>query len=250
MKNILLLLFTIWIFIFPLLAQNKGLAIMEKVAEQNEIHKTQESKVFMEISDKKQRKRTRYFDYTKKIINQKETRSLVKFYKPTNIKNTALLSYSKKNKDTTQWLYLPAFKNVKQLSSEEQNQSFMGSDFSIADIAGRQVNQDTHKLIKEDEKYYYIESIPKDKTDAYAKLEVKVAKKIFIPIQIVFYDKKGIKLKTLQNKKIKKIKGMYIASLAIMTNHQTKGQTITENSDIQVGIPVANTKVGLRGLKR
>ena len=38
----------------------------------------------------------------------------------------------------------------------------MGSDFSVSDIAGRRVNQDQHKLIREDTKYYYIESIPKD----------------------------------------------------------------------------------------
>ena len=252
MKNIYLVIALAFLFTSNnLFAQNnKAQKIMQQVEAQSEIHKTQESRVFMKILDRKKRQRERYFNYTKKILNNTETRSLVKFYKPTNIKNTALLSYSFKNKSTTQWLYLPAFKNVKKLSTEEKNQSFMGSDFSIADIAGRRVNQDTHKLTKEDKKFYYIESVPKDKNDNYSKLEITVAKKIYVPIRIVFYDKNKKKLKTLENSSIKKIKGMYIITKSLMENHQTSGSTLTENSNIKVGIPISNTEVGIRGLKQ
>ena len=62
----------------------------------------------------------------KKIINPQETRSLVKFYKPKNIKNTALLSYANKNEKTIQWIYLPAFKSTKRLTTEEKNKKFYG----------------------------------------------------------------------------------------------------------------------------
>ena len=151
-------------------------------------------------------------------MNPKETRSLVKFYKPTNIKNTALLSYAKKDDDTIQWLYLPAFKSVKQLSTEEKNKSFMGSDFSVADIAGRQVNQDRHEMIKEDDKFFYIRSIPKDKNDVYSKLEIVVSKSIYVPLKIDFFDKRGKLLKTLTNSKVKKVKGMYVITKSKMEN--------------------------------
>ena len=227
-----------------------GLEVMEKVSRQAEIYKTQESDVYMKIFDAKKRQRDRYFQYTKKIISNTETRSLVKFYKPTNIKNTALLSYAKKQEDTTQWLYLPAFKTVKQLSTEEKNKSFMGSDFSISDIAGRLVSKDRHRLIKEDSKYYYVESIPRSSSDAYSKLMIVVHKKIFVPVKIDFYDRKNRLYKTLVNKKLKKIKKMYLVVNAIMSNHETKGQSIIQTSDIRVGIDIADSKVGLRGLKK
>ena len=55
-KIIVFLLFTL-LFSFPLLAQNKAKEVMEKVAAQSEIHKTQESKVYMKISDSKGKKK-------------------------------------------------------------------------------------------------------------------------------------------------------------------------------------------------
>ena len=155
MKKPLLTISLLFIAISCVWADAKGTKIMQQVANQSEIHKTQKSVVYMTILDAKNRQRDRYFNYTKKIVSKNETKSLIKFYKPTNIKNTALLSSADKIKDkTTQWLYLPAFKSVKRLSTEEKNKSFVGSDFSISDIAGRLVSKDSHRFIKEDAKYY------------------------------------------------------------------------------------------------
>ncbi len=251
MKKLLLTTSLLFFAIFPIWADAKGTKIMQQVAEQSEIHKTQKSVVYMKILDAKNRQRNRYFNYTKKIVSKKETKSLIKFYRPTNIKNTALLSSADKKKDETiQWLYLPAFKSVKRLSTEEKNKSFVGSDFSIADIAGRLVSKDRHQFIKEDNKYYYIESIPKDSQDPYSKLMVVVHKKIFVPIKIEFYDRRSKLFKTLSNKKVKKIKGMYLVTESIMNNHETKGQTTITSSEIRVGISVSNADVGLRGLQQ
>ncbi len=43
---------------------------------------------------------------------------------------------------------------------------------------------------------------------------------------------------------------MYIVTSSTMTNHQTKGRTLTKNFEIQVQIPIANSEAGLRGLKK
>ena len=147
MKKLLITIGLLFFVVASILADAKGTKIMQQVANQSEIHKTQKSVVYMTILDAKNRQRNRYFNYTKKIVSKNETKSLIKFYKPTNIKNTALLSSADKIKDkTTQWLYLPAFKSVKRLSTEEKNKSFVGSDFSISDIAGRLVNKDSHRF--------------------------------------------------------------------------------------------------------
>ena len=251
MKKLLLTISLLFFAISCVWADAKGTKIMQQVANQSELHKTQKSVVYMTILDAKNRQRDRYFNYTKKIVSKNETKSLIKFYKPTNIKNTALLSSADKIKDkTTQWLYLPAFKSVKRLSTEEKNKSFVGSDFSISDIAGRLVNKDRHRFIKEDSKYYYIESVPKDSQDPYAKLIVVVHKETFVPIKIDFYDRQNKLFKTLSNQKVKKIKGMYLVTKSIMNNRETKGQTTITSSDIRVGISVSNADVGLRGLQQ
>lgn len=233
----------------PLFAKS-GRDIMKKVREQSRIHKTTESDVFMLVKDAKKRKRKRYFN-NKKKINGDISNSLIKFFKPANVKGTGLLSLSnEKTSKNKQWLYLPSMRSMKRLGSNDKNKSFMGSDFTNDDIAGRVLDRDTHKLNKTKGDYHQITSIPKDKDEPYSKLVLSVHRKMNIVSKVVFYDKKGRKLKTLQNTKFKKVKGMYMVKKAIMSNHITKGVTSLKVSKIKVGHKISDNDAGVKGLRK
>lgn len=64
-------------------------------------------------------------------------KSLVIFDEPRDIKGTALLSYAHILKDDDQWLYLPALKRVKRISSSNKSGPFMGSESAYEDITGK-----------------------------------------------------------------------------------------------------------------
>ena len=61
--------------------------------------------------------------------------SLIEFLTPSDVKGTKMLTHEKLNKDDDQWIYLPALKRVKRISSRNKSGSFMGSEFSYEDIA-------------------------------------------------------------------------------------------------------------------
>jgi outer membrane lipoprotein-sorting protein len=248
--------FLIFLLLFPVIhvaaqnAEQQGYDIMKKVRDQNRIHATQESEVKMFITDEKDRTRDRSFRNIRKFQDE-QTNSMVKFFDPPNVRGTSLLSITlDSSSDKEQWIYLPSFRSVKQLSVKEQNQSFMGSDFTNSDIAGRNLNEDTHTLMSTSGNYHLIESIPKSSEDRYSRLELRVHSRIFVPVEIVFYDQDGEKLKTLQNKKVENFDGMYVVTESIMTNHQTDGKTQLEVSNVKVGIRVPDADVGLRGLQK
>ncbi len=245
-QKYLALLPALWAFALP--AQS-GYEIMKKVEEQSRIHKTRNSDVYMQILDNKKRERERYFTHKSKYSSH-ISKSLIKFYKPPNVKGTALLTISEDKKaDNRQWIWLPALKSLKQFNSEDKNKSFMGSDFTNSDIAGRELNRDSHKLDRQDKTFYYITSRPKNKKDIYSKLEVKVSRDILVPIEVKFYNRKGKRLKTLNNRKVSKVKGMYVVTETLMQNHKTKGQTLLKVSNIKVSIPISDNDVGIRGLR-
>ncbi len=249
MKVLKLLIFTTYTLTYTSNAQT-GRDIMKKVYDQARIHKTQKASCFMEIKNKSGETRERHFRYTVKYKDGSKA-SLIKFYKPNSVKGTGLLSKSIENKDNdenSQWLYLPAFKSLKRLSSSDKNASFMGSDFSYLDIAGRNLNQDNHSLKSDEKNKYAIESIPKDKKDNYSKIIFNIDKKTLIPININFYQNNK-KLKTLTTKKVKKIKGVYMVTKNTMANHKTNGQTTIEMQNIEVGMNVNDNQVGIKGLK-
>ena len=228
-----------------------GREVMEKVQEQGRIHKTQSSEVELLIIDAQERERKRFFK-TKQLLDEaKSTHTLVNFYKPASVKGTGLLTEKADHATkANQWLYLPAFRTVKQLRSDEQDDSFMGSDFSFSDVAGRTLDQDQHRLVKENDKYYFIQSIPVDKTEAYNRLDLVVSKKFLVPLQIVFYNKSNEKFKTLTNQGIQEIKGMFVVQKALMENHITNGNSTMTRSDTKVGIKVHPNDVSIKALKK
>ena len=61
-------------------------------------------------------------------------KSLMVFDEPRDVKGTALLTHAHKQEADDQWLYLPALKRVKRISSSNRSGSFMGSEFSYEDL--------------------------------------------------------------------------------------------------------------------
>jgi len=234
---------------FPVFAIT-GLDVMTNVQTESRKNSTREAVVDMLILDDKGRKRERYFNYWTKFDDKSE-QSLIKFFKPKNIKGTALLTRSDFKQDQKfQWIYLPAFKSVKQLSSTDKNKNFMGSDFSYSDIAGRKLSQDTHQLIKETPTNYYIESIPVDLSQSsYSKIRYIISKEFNVIIKAIFYDLDGKKLKTLTNSKVSDNNGVYIVMSSEMQNHQTNGQTILNVVSMKVGYAIKDDFFSVEGLK-
>ena len=226
-----------------------GQEIMQTVDKNNKNLKTMSSEVLMVIKGPNGT-RERNFYHLKKY-DKPLTKSLIKFYLPATVKGTSLLTHSEDGKEKNiQWVYLPALKSLNRISGDKEKDSFMGSDFTYSDVAGRQLNQDTHRLLKEDEKYYYIRSTPKRKEDLYSKINILVSKKAPIVLKAIFYDREGKKFKTLSNKKIKKIGPMYVVTKSIMKSHAINSSTTLDVSNIKKDISISDNDVGIKGIRK
>lgn len=226
-----------------------GRDVMQRVYKQSDIFPQSEATVRLTVVDKKGRERERFF-YLRAKNDADYKRSLVKFFKPANVKGVGLASETEQaTQGKNQWVYFPSLKSVKKLSSSEQDGSFMGSDFSYSDIAGRTLDQDTHKIFQQNDKFYVVESVPTDKADAYSKYYTTIDKATNIVRSVTFYDNGGDKLKTLSNRKVVKVKDELVVSVSVMSNHKTGGASTMDRSSIDVDVNFSNNDVGLKGLK-
>lgn len=236
------------LIILPAAAEN-GRDVMDRVYKQSDVFSQSEAEVRLLVVDKRGRERERFFNLRSKGGDGFK-RSLVKFFKPANVKGVGLASETNLSTEAkSQWVYLPATKNLKKLSTSEQDGSFMGSDFSYSDIAGRTLDQDAHKVFQQNDKFYVIESVPNGAGDAYSKYYTTVDKATDIVRSVTFYDKAGDKLKTLANKKVIKVNGELMVSNSVMTNHKSGGSSTMERSAINVDVNFSANDVGLKGLK-
>ncbi len=233
----------------PAAADAAGQKAMQAVHDQFRQKPNQQADVKLVIEDDSGAQRVRYFRSLYKIFPER-SKSLVKFYRPPSMRGTGLLSESKNGeRDSSQWLYLPALRSVKQLSAGDRHKSFMGSDFTHADIAGRQVNQDQHTLIEQSSKMIVIRSVPYNDSDPYGAIETHIMRTLNVPRRVIFYDRKGQKIKTLTNKEIRKIAGMYVITRAEMENHRTGGNTKLEKEEVDVESTINPQDVGFKGLR-
>lgn len=200
----------------------KGMKIMKRVFDIGLEKPFQEADVKMIIT-KKNKDRIRSFK-SLKHKTLKQTKTLIEFY-DADVKGTKLITKAKNDtKEKTQWYKVPALP-ISQLNTSSQNNSFMGSDFSYSDIAGRTLKEDDSYYMGEDDKYFFVTSIPKDKKDKYSKLDIIVDKETSVIKRITFFNKNNEVLKVLTNKKIENIDGIFVVTESTMKNSLRDSQT-------------------------
>ena len=80
------------------------------------------------------------------------TKTLIQFLSPADVKGTSLLIYDYETKDDDMWIYLPSLRKSRRIVSSEKGKSFMGSEFSNADMSKPTLDDFTYHL-KGDENY-------------------------------------------------------------------------------------------------
>jgi outer membrane lipoprotein-sorting protein len=158
-------------------------------------------------------------------------RSLTIFDKPRDVKGTAFLNFTHKQGDDDQWLYLPALKRVKRISSRNKSGSFMGSEFAYEDISSQEVEKYTYKWIRDEvydgQQCFVVEFYPIDKKNSgYTRQVTWIDRKEYRTLKVNYFDRKNSHLKTLTFTGYKKYLDEYWRPDEMnMINHQTGKST-------------------------
>ena len=223
------------IFSSIVLSQPQGRQVMELAKEQ--IHpKDLVSTISMTLIKNlhgKEKSRVRTFSNSQKFYETGEflTKTLIRFQSPEDLKGTGLLiwEYRDTNKESEQWLYLPAIKRSKKIFSREKIRSFMGSDFSYEDIKPRDIDEDTYEILGQEnidgKKYYKIKATP-IKISIYSKRIIWVDKDESLISKIEFYDKDNQIKKIMTIPKVKR-HGDYLTILKMEMENIEKSQLTT-----------------------
>jgi len=171
---------------------------------------------------------------------------LLFFLSPPDLKDTGFLTYDydESGKDDDQWIYLPAIKRSQRIASSDKSGSFMGSDFSYADLAWRDLDQYDYTLMKETEvggaAVWQIESVPRTKQEirqtGTTKSVLFVRKDNYVVIRSVGWLRRGGRLKYMEIKTLEQVDGIWIGTEIHMTTKKdgkTLHKTILRNSNIR-----------------
>jgi hypothetical protein len=157
-------------------------------------------------------------------------KSLTLFKKPADVKGTAFLSFSHPVDADDQWLYLPALKRVKRISSSNKSGPFMGSEFAFEDLSSFEIEKYTYRYSGDESLHgldnFIVEQFPVDKNSGYTRRLVWIDKEAYRVQRIDFYDRKNTLLKTLAYANYQQYEGQFWrADTMNMTNHQNGKST-------------------------
>jgi hypothetical protein len=132
-----------------LLFAEDGREIMQKVKDRPD-GETRSSSMEMKLINKNGSTRVRKISSFAMDVGA-DVKTIMFFQYPNDVKGTGFLTYNYDdiNKEDDKWLYLPAMKKTRRISGKSSKTDyFMGSDFTYDDIGKRNVDEDTHKLLR------------------------------------------------------------------------------------------------------
>lgn len=258
MKTMMIAFFAAALSAGPLGAETpaeKGLAIAREADRRDEGFGDSRVEMVMTLKNRHGQKSVRHLRSRTLEVDGDGDKSLIIFDRPADVKNTAFLSWTHKKGPDDQWLYLPALKRVKRISSRNKSGPFMGSEFAFEDFASEEVEKYTYRYIKKEKmeglESFVVERIPVDRKSGYTKQIVWYDVEHYRPHKMEYYDRKSELLKTLTAKDFKQyLKKFWRPGIMSMVNHQTGKSTDIEFKDYAFKTGLTKRDFDRNSLKR
>ena len=204
--------------------------ILEGVYEQDTSRDTSMKAVF-EIFDRDGHKTTKKFVLFR-LGSPGDSKTLVRFTDPAEIRGVTLLSYNHKGDTDRQWLYIPATQRTRSVTPRERSEKFAGTDFTYEDVEERVLDDFHYRLVSENEtidghKTYKVEAKPVDEgRSQYGHIYYWVGQDVPVILHAEMYDRDGKLVRELHASALKKVSGIWGARHVEMRSVAEKTRTV------------------------
>lgn len=230
----------------PARASDEGLALAQRLYDRP-AGRDASSLVRMIISSRTGQVRERELALFVRDHGGGERWSLMRFSLPTDVKDVGLLTMDHPGDSSEQWLYLPALKQVRRISSTRKGGRFVGSEFFYEDLRDREPDMDTHVIDGTDKvgglECTRLVSTPVDRTNSvYLRREACIHLATLLPLRVELFEKDPRRpSKRLVSRKLQKIQGYWTVLNATMYDLRSGSHTVLETLSIRYdsGLPDA-----------
>ena len=235
-------------------AQQRGLEIAEEADRRASGYGDSEESFTMTLRDKRGNQRTRSLRLRSLEQIDDGDWSLTVFDKPADVRGTALLTYSHGLEPDDQWIFLPALKRVKRISSKNKSGPFMGSEFAFEDLSSFELEKYHYTYLRDDAcgewQCTVSEWIPVYEHSGYSRMEVWHDQNEYRSHRIEFYDRNGKHLKTLLMDDYRLFEQRLWRPMHWqMTNHKTGKVTELDYDSIDFGLGFTSRDFDQNSLK-
>lgn len=189
------------------------------------------ARVLMKLIGRDGQERVREMTMLRKNAGESggDQKYFIYFFKPADVKDMTFMIYKYPARDDDRWLFVPAINLVKRIAAQDKRSSFVGSDFTYEDVSGRDLQDDSH-VVEREEKVgnrdcYVVKSTPKGSDADFGYKLTWVDKASFLPLKEEQYDRKGAQFKQFSADEVAAVKGVPTVIRRTMKNLQTAHRT-------------------------
>ncbi|MGH0032921.1 MAG: outer membrane lipoprotein-sorting protein [Myxococcota bacterium] len=172
----------------------------------------------------------RYPEGTGDAKNGVQSRTLVRYLEPADLRGTGYLIVDKRDSPDDQFMYLSSLRRSRRINL--RNETVIGTDLSVEDIVPREMDDATYERapdeVYQDTPCYVVEATPvEDANSQYSRFQLTIEPEHFVPLRTRYWDHAGVEVKELvaPPAKITEIDGVWIPLEARMQHLVDGGYT-------------------------
>ena len=183
-----------------------------------------------------------------------ESKVLIRFTAPAEVRGVGLLTLNHLNKPAEQWLYTPSIQRERRIAPQEKTARFMGTDFTHEDMEERSVEGYDYDLLGEEtvdgQPTYKLKGVYKERGNTqYSYLVLRVRKDMMVTTAIEFYTDGKLR-KTLLWSDWRQVQGIWTAHTIELKDLARDSMTRLRISNVQYNMALDPDWFSLRTLRR
>ena len=182
------------------------------------------------------------------------SKMVIRFAAPAEIKGVALLILNHPDRASDQWMWTPAIERDRRIALQDRSTRFFGTDFSFEDLEERDVDQYDYRLLGEEplegSPCWMIESIPKQtKSSQYTRSVVWIRKDNYAFARIDSYIKNDV-VRRLTYTNLSNIQGIWTAKELAMIDLRRGSLTRLTLDKVEYNLPLKDENFTLQAIRR
>ena len=180
------------------------------------------------------------------------SKSVVRFTAPAEVKGVALLVVNHPDRASDQWMWTPAIGRDRRIALQDRSTRFFGTDFSFEDLEERDVDQYDYRLLGEEavdnSKCWKIDSRPRKKSQ-YTSSILWIRQENYVPARLENYSKDEV-VRRLEYRRIEHIQNIWTARELDMHDLRRNSHTILRLENMRYNVPLAEEEFTIQAMRR
>jgi outer membrane lipoprotein-sorting protein len=188
-----------------------------------------------------------------RIGSHGNSKSILRFTSPPEVKGVALLVVNHPERASDQWMWTPALERDRRIALQDRSARFFGTDFSFEDLEERDLGQFSYSLLGDEpmagQACWKLESRPKQTKDSqYTSSQLWIRKDNYVIIHIDHYKKQNV-VRRIEYKDVENIQGIWTPKTLEISDVQKKSRTVMKIEDLRYNLPMQDSDFTVEALR-